>query len=414
MRRMMSAHALRLGTPASTGRRSASASRAPLGLRRLAPVAALVAILGVTLPPVAYAAPQPGARPAMVITTTKPQTVKLADTLAANGSIAAWHEAVVGAEIGGLRLSEVLAEVGDSVRRGQVLARFSDETVKADLAAAQASLAEAQASLAESKASLSEAQANAERARQVDGSGALSAQQIAQYLVAAQTAQARVASLQARVQAGQAQVDLQQLRLKMTRVLAPDDGVICARSATLGSVAQPGQELFRLVRGNRLEWRAEVTASELARLKPKQAVRVMPASGGELAGTLRLIGPVVDSQTRNALVYVDLARDATVRAGMFARGEFLLGSSTAQVVPQQAVVVRDGFSYVFRLDADRVRQTKVQTGRRSRDQIEIVQGLAPSDTIAVKGAGFLNDGDLVQRADQPADQPAGQPAGGRQ
>ncbi len=336
------------------------------------------------------------ARPALVVTAVRPAKAEVADTLSANGSIAAWQEASVGAEVSGLRIAEVRADVGDAVRRGQVLARFASDTVRADLAAAQAALAEADASVGEAKAALAEAQGNADRARAVESSGALSAQQISQYLTAAQTAQARLQSAQARAQSAQAQLQAQRLRLRMTQVLAPDDGVISARSATVGAVVPAGQELFRLVRGNRLEWRAEVTATELAKLAPGQPVRVLPASGGEIRGTVRTVGPVVDAQTRNALVYVDLPPGGPARAGMFARGEFELGSSPALVVPQESVVVRDGFAYVFALQDGRVAQRKVQVGRRVGDRVEIVDGLAPDATIVAAGAGFLNDGDLVQ------------------
>ena len=344
-----------------------------------------------------------GPRPALVVNTVKPMRAEFADTLSANGSIAAWQEAIVGAEISGLRIAEVRADVGDAVRKGQVLVVFNPDTVRADVAQAQAELANAQAALAEARAGLgetqagaAEAQANADRARAVESSGALSAQQINQYLTAAQTAQARLQSSQARVQSSQAQVQSQQLRLKMTQVLAPDEGVIAARSATVGAVVPAGQELFRLVRKNRLEWRAEVTSSELARIRPRQAVKVLPASGAPISGTVRMIGPVIDAQTRNALVYVDLPANSAARAGMFAKGEFQLGSSAALTVPQQSVVVRDGFSYVFRLDGPRVVQQRVKVGRRVGDRIEIIEGIAPDATLVARGAGFLNDGDLVQ------------------
>jgi HlyD family secretion protein len=355
--------------------------------------------------PAAGAAPAPaappaagksGPRPALVVTVVRPERAELADTLSANGSVAAWQEASVGAEVNGLRIAEVRAQVGDTVKRGQVLAVFAADTVRADVANAQAALAEARAAVGEAQASAADAQSNAERARQVEASGALSAQQIAQYQTAAQTAQARLASAQARVQSAQAQLQSQDLRLRMTQVLAPDDGVISARAATVGAVVPAGQELFRLVRGNRLEWRAEVTATELARLAPKQAVRVLPASGGEIAGTVRTIGPVVDAQTRNALVYVDLPAGSAARAGMFARGEFRLGGSTALVVPQQAVVVRDGFSYVFRVEGGRAVQQKVRTGRRDGERLEVLEGVTPEAALVARGAGFLNDGDVVQ------------------
>ncbi len=341
-------------------------------------------------------------RPALVVNVVRPERAELADTLSANGSIAAWQEASVGAEVNGLRIAEVRAQVGDTVKRGQVLAVFAAETVRADVLNAQAALAEARAAVGEAQASAADAQSNAERARQVASSGALSAQQIAQYQTAAQTAQARLASAQARVQSAQAQLQSQDLRLRMTQVHAPDDGVISARAATVGAVVPAGQELFRLVRGNRLEWRAEVTATELARLAPKQAVRVLPASGGEIAGTVRTIGPVVDAQTRNALVYVDLPAGSAARAGMFARGEFRLGASTALVVPQQAIVVRDGFSYVFRVEGGRAVQQKVRTGRRDGERIEVLEGVTPAAAVVARGAGFLNDGDVVQVVDAAA------------
>jgi RND family efflux transporter MFP subunit len=185
--------------------------------------------------------------------------------------------------------------------------------------------------------------------------------------------------------------------------------VISTRTATVGAVVPAGQELFRLVRKNRLEWRAEVTASELGRIRAQQSVTVLPASGGSVVGTVRRVGPVVDAQTRNALVYVDLPAGASVKAGMFARGEFQLGASAALTLPQQAVVVRDGFAYVFRLNGERVAQQKVKVGRRSADRIELIEGVSADTVVVATGAGFLNDGDLVQVAG-PSASPAATPA----
>lgn len=370
------------------------------GCGREAAAPAGTAAASTAAPTTATPAPAPkgasAARPALVVTAVRPSKADVPDLLSANGSIAAWQEASIGAEISGLRIAEVRADVGDVVKRGQVLATFSSDTVRADLAAVQAQLAEANAAVGEAKASAADAQANADRARAVESSGALSAQQVAQYLTSAQTAQARLQSSQARVQTAQAQLQAQQLRLRMTQLVAPDAGVISARTATVGAVVPAGQELYRLVRGNRLEWRGEVTATEIGRLKVGMPVRVLPASGGEIRGTVRTVGPVVDAQSRNALVYVDLPRDAQAKAGMFARGEFELGASQALVVPQQAVVVRDGFAYVFAIDGGRVVQRKVRTGRRIGDRIEIVEGVATDASLVARGAGFLNDGDVVQ------------------
>jgi RND family efflux transporter MFP subunit len=175
-------------------------------------------------------------------------------------------------------------------------------------------------------------------------------------------------------------------------------------------VVQPGQELFRLILRGRLEWRAEVTASELARIRPGQAVTMILPSGAKASGRVRVVAPSVDTQTRNGVVYVDVLGVGEARAGMFARGEILAGeagSAKAQTLPQSAVLLRDGFSWVFKLGADRkVQQTKVATGRRVGDRVEILSGLASADRVVESGVGFLADGDLVEVLTAPA---AGKP-----
>jgi HlyD family secretion protein len=249
-------------------------------------------------------------RPALTVSTAAPQRTAVPVRLAANGNVAAWQEASIGAESNGLRLTDVRVNVGDTVKAGQVLATFSAETIQADVAQARASLLEAQANAAE-------AAANAERARSLQATGALSQQQIQQYTTAEKTAQARV-------EAAQATLNAQKLRLKYTQVVAPDSGVISARTATVGAVVGSGTELFRMVRKGRLEWRAEVTSTELRRIQPGVKATVTAASGATAEGTVRMVAPTVDPQTRNALVYVDLPAHSDFRAGMFARGRFLV------------------------------------------------------------------------------------------
>ncbi len=334
--------------------------------------------------------PAAQAKPALTVTTTRPVLGRLPVQLIANGNIAAWQEASIGAEANGLRLQDIRAAIGDTVRAGQVLATFSDATIQADLALARANLLEAQANALE-------ASGNATRARNLKDTGALSAQQINQYLTLEQTAQARV-------QAARAALDVQQLRLRQTQVLAPDRGVISARSATVGAVVPSGTELFRMVRQGRLEWRAEVTASELGRIRSGTMAKVTLPGGVQIKGTVRMVGPTVDSQTRVGLVYVDLAPSADLaappRAGMFASGSFLLGDTSSLTVPQSALVMRDGFAYVYRLDDNnRVARLKVQTGRQAGEQTEITSALDASTRLVATGAGFLNDGDLVRVVD---------------
>lgn len=323
-----------------------------------------------------------GPRPTLTVTTTTPQATTLALAVPATGGIHAWQEASVGAEAAGWRLDQVLVNVGDRVRRGQVLARFAVDLPRAELAQIQAAIAEAEATLAA-------AAADAQRARELQASGALSAQQIAQYQTAERTAAARLQAQRAAAQA-------MQVRLAQAEVRAPDDGVISARMATVGAVPGNGQELFRLIRQGRLEWRAEVPADRLASLKPGLAVQVLPAGGTPINGRVRMVGPTVDAATRQGLVYVDLPAGTAAKAGMFARGEILLGEGQGLTLPQTAVLLRDGFHVVHVVGAGgQVAERKVDVGRRSGTRVE-VRGLPADAQVVASGGAFLADGDRVR------------------
>lgn len=328
-------------------------------------------------------APAAAAKAALTVTVVAPKQERWPLTVSANGSVAAWQEALIGAEAQGLRLVDLRAQVGDRVAKGAVLALLQSDTLSADLAVSRASLAEAEAALAE-------AQANAERARQLQPSGALSSQQIQQYLTAEMTAKARVASAKARVSADE-------VRLAQTRIVAPDAGVISARSATLGMVVAPGTELFRLIRQGRLEWRAEVPAADLARLRPGTPAELELPEGRMLAGKVRMVAPTVETTTRNGLVYVDLPHPGEARPGTYARGRFAFGDQPAITVPQAALVMRDGFNYLLQvLPDERVRQLKVEVGRRQGDRVEIRTPLPAEARFVAQGGGFLADGDRVR------------------
>ena len=328
------------------------------------------------------------AKPALSVVVTQPQRATMPVSTNANGNIAAWQEASIGTEANGLRLAEVRVNVGDVVKRGQVLATFAPESMQVDLLQARAAVAEAEATLGD-------AAANAERAKGLRATGALSEATINQYVTAERTARARLDAQRAALQA-------RQIKVGQTAVVAPDAGVISSRSATVGAVLPAGQELFRLIRQGRLEWRAEVPSSDLAQIKPGARVKVTPAGGEPIAGIVRMVAPTVDPQTRNGIVYVDLPAPGSARAGMFARGQFEVGSATALTLPQSAVQLREGFSYVFKVGADsKVTQAKIGVGRRVGDRIEVTGGLEPDARVVASGGGFLAENDTVRVVDAP-------------
>lgn len=355
-------------------------------------MAALAVVLAGVLAACGKSAPenkskeQPPAKPALAVNVAHLAQHVWPRIATASGAVQPWQEASIGAEVNGLKLAEVLVNVGDVVKQGQLLARMSDETVRADVAAQRASLAEAEASAAQ-------AAGEAHRAHELDKSGAISQQDLIQYDTQAKTAAAKLA-------AARAQFDSQQLRLRYTRVVAPDDGVISARTATVGAVVSSGTELFKLIRKNRLEWRAEMHGDVLPRIQPGQSARLRRMDGGVVNGRVRQVAPTVDANTRNGLVYVDLPPEAAtsgVKAGMYLSGDVLLGDAPATTLPETAVFSRDGYDYVMVLaQQGRVRQTKVTLGRRQDGQVEVVQGIGANDGVVAVGAAFLNDGDVVR------------------
>ncbi|MDD4964841.1 MAG: efflux RND transporter periplasmic adaptor subunit [Gallionella sp.] len=328
-------------------------------------------------------------KPALTVMIALPETQVWQVRVSASGGVLPWQEAIIGAEIGGLRLAEVLVNVGDSVKKGQVLARFADEL-------SQATLNQQQAAADEAKARFAEATVHLQRAQSIKDSGAMSAQELLQLSTAADTARAQVQSAEARLAA-------EKLRLNYTRVVASDDGLISARTATVGAVMQAGAEMFRLIRQGKLEWRAELSDAALQQVRLGQKVKVLLAQGDALVASVVRISPVIDPQTRNGTVYVALPSSPALRAGTFLQGEFELGTSNALTLPQSAVVMRDGFAYVYRAGKDnRVMQLKVTTGRHQQDRVEILSGVMADMSVVTSGAGFLNDGDVVRLADRHA------------
>lgn len=328
-------------------------------------------------------------KPALTVSAVRAVSRVVPTTLSANGSVAAWDEISISSEISGLQLASVQVEVGQQVHKAQLLASFTQESVQADLQQAKANLEVA-------RASHEEAKLNAERARQSKEKLAMSGQQIARYL-----AEEKMAS--AKLQAAEASVQSQQVRLHNTQVYAMDDGVISARLAAIGGVYNVGQPLFQLIRQQRLEWRAEVNAAEIQTIKPGMRVTIYVPEVGSLAGIVRMIAPALNPSSRQALVYVDLpqAMSAGFRSGMYARGEFASGERQVWLVPQAAVLFRDGFHYLFSLEyqADgvtRVHIHKIEIGEVIGDEIVVRSGIEGSEEWVAAGVAFITDGDIVK------------------
>lgn len=327
--------------------------------------------------------------PSLTVETVAPRTRELVREVAASGAIAAWEEIAIGVEVSGLRVSEVAVEVGDTVRRGDVLLRLDARTLRAQAAQSQASVAQAQANA-------DVAGKRARRTQQLAGERFVSQQD-------ADQAQAEATSAQAQLRTARAADEAAQVQLGFTTVRAPHDGVISARAVQPGQVAGAGTELLRLIRDGRLEWRAELAEADLIRVAPGTPVRLTGPANATIEGRVRQVSPALDPQRRTGTVYADLPRPGSLRAGMFAQGRLALGESRGLTVPLEAVVRRDGRAYVYVVDAqNRARERRIDTGTHAGDAIEVRSGLTADERVVARGAGFLSDGDLVRVVDAKA------------
>ena len=351
--------------------------------------------LVVALPRAVATTHPPGMQPALTVTVAAARQVTWPAVLDATGTIVPWQEAIVGSQAAGLRLTEVNVNVGDPVKRGQVLARYDDTGLRAEAAQLRAATVQARATAAQ-------ANANEQRALALRGSGGISDQEVQQYVTQAETARAQVEIVQA-------QLEAKQVQLRHANVVAPDDGVISARSASLGAVGASSQELFRLIRQQRLEWRGEVTAMQLLDILEGQRVELSLPDGGSATGRVRRTAPALDERSRMGMVYADITRPGSTRAGMYAAGRIVFAQRSAMVVPAASVVIRDGRSYVFKVQEERgaahVAAQAVTVGRRQGGEVEIMEALREGERVVAQGAGLLNDGDVVRIARPAANAP---------
>lgn len=321
--------------------------------------------------------------PVLSVVLIRAHEEQLAQRVPASGNVVAWQEAIISAESDGLKLIEVKVNVGDSVKRGQILARFNADIVEAELA-------EAVATVAQAEATALEAELNFTRAKILQMSKAISTQQFDQQKVAVMTTRAQV-------DAAKAIAKKNRLRLNQTSVFAPSDGIITSRTATIGTVVPSAQELFRVLENGRLEWRAVVATPHMKNLVPGQNVVIATQDHPVINGTLRTIAPTVNTSTHTGLVYVDLPAQISLRAGTFVRGYIEVGDALALTLPQRAIILRDGFHYVMQADSNSiVSLKKITVGRQIDDRVEIISGLGTSELVIASGLGFLSEGDIVK------------------
>lgn len=326
------------------------------------------------------------------VETVMPSQDSIGNTLSADGTISAKDVANVSPKVNGVAIEQVLVEEGDRVKAGQVLAIFDTDAMQQQVLQAEADVAEAEATLAN-------ATADATRVLPLIDIDAISKQEADRY---------RTAKLQAEaaLQASKARLSTQRLSVKNANVVAPVSGVISEKMAEVGMVAG-GEPLFTIIKGGVLEWRADIDPKLLGEVSVGTPVRVSLPGGDSVMGKVNRIAPTADDN-RQITIYASLAANSKARAGMYQTGEFLLGSTSAQTVPNSAIVSNDGYDYVMLVtniksqegqNIGRIKQQRVTLGERFGDNVALTEPLSADSRLVKQGGSFLNDGDLVRIVD---------------
>ncbi|MGH7028398.1 efflux RND transporter periplasmic adaptor subunit [Brevundimonas sp.] len=323
-------------------------------------------------------------------------SVALPRVIVASGTVSAWEEVPVGAETGGLTAVGVYVDEGSYVRQGQTLVKLNDAVLQAQLRQQQAGVQTAEANAARDDAALARAQELKERGflSQASLDGALADQRASR----ANLASARAALSETRT------------RLAQSEIKAPVSGQIISRSVTKGQIVSAGTELFRMVRDGRLELDAQVPETDLPALRAGQTATVTSNEGGTTSGTIRIVTPEVNAQTRLGVARITLSPGSGLKTGMFARASIDAGAQPATVVPTASVLYRNNQAGVFVLNADASARFRPVTVLSRRDDQTSVSGVEPGVRVVVQGAGFLSDGDKVTVSNGQAAPAAATPA----
>ena len=346
------------------------------------------------------------------VTVSRVVAAEFVETVLVTGSLVPREEILVGPEIEGLRVLEVLVDEGDRVKKGQVLARLVNDTLDAQLAQNDANLARSSAAIAQAESTIAQAEARLEEARNAHErgkplrqSGYIAESVMDQRQAAAKTAQALLASARdglkvAHAERGQIEAQRRELtwRRSKTDITAPADGLVSRRTARIGGTAALAvvEPLFRIVAKGEIELDAEAVETRLARLRPDQPARVEVAGAGAVAGKVRLVSAEVDKATRLGRVRVFLGDNPALRVGAFARGLIETARGSGLAVPAAAILYGDTGASVQLVVDGKVTTRAVKLGLASGGLIEIGAGLAEGDVVVAKSGTFLRDGDSVQ------------------
>lgn len=347
--------------------------------------------------------PPSGARGGVVAVEVAPvERGEIAERRVFTGTLRPAAHFELASRVGG-RLLELLVDLGDVVRRGQVVARLDDDEYRLEVVRAEAELAVAAAGLNEAESDLAISGRELERIQRLRGQGVASEAELDGALAGYQARQARVEMAAAQVAQRRAAWDSARLRLSWTEIKADWQGddtrrLIAQRLADAGTMISANTPVFTVVGIGRLVAAAHAPERDYARLAVGQPVAVSADAipGRVFPGTLARLAPVIQEDSRQARLEVEVANpDELLRPGMFVRLEIELARrDDAQLVPRAALVEREGGNFLFVADLEEgvARRVRVQLGLQGRDEVEIAAPDLAGAWVVTLGQHLLSDG----------------------
>jgi len=346
---------------------------------------------------------------APTVTVIPVKDTQVTQIVSASGNLLAREDVVVSARVSGAEIVELLVDVGDTVKKGDTLARLNDQTLTAQLAQSDANLAVAQATIAQAEGQLASVNATAtqttsalERNTQLRRDGAVSQSALDQAQASADSANATVQTAQASIAAAIAQKaqaeaarDIAELNLSWATVTSPVDGIIAARTARLGDLSSAGTAMFDMIRDGVIEAEFQIVETDLVKINVGDAASVLVAGLPPRAGIVRRISPQVDPVSRLGTVRVSIDDQSGLRAGIFGSADIQTAQRMALTVPVSAVTTTGGQSVVQKVVDNTVEQTVVALGVVSAGLREITTGLAEGDNVLLRAGAFFRTGDKV-------------------
>ncbi|MCZ0962084.1 efflux RND transporter periplasmic adaptor subunit [Paracoccus benzoatiresistens] len=328
-----------------------------------------------------------------------------------SGTIVARQEVQVFPQVSGHEITEILVEAGDSVTKGQVLARLSTEELsvlleqaRSEYLRAEAVVGQAQSTIDSAEASLTQAQTTLQRVQQLREGGTASQSALDDAIAAEANARAEAASAagglalaRAALAQSQAARRIAELNLERAEITAPVDGVVVARTAELGTLAGAVTDpLFTLLGNGAVEVSAEVIETALGSLRVGDPAEITVAGAGMVAGSVRLVPAAVDPVTRLGLMRISLDKAAGVRTGQFASGWVITDRRQAVTVPAGAVLADDAGERVQVVKNGTVESRPVRAGLLWDGRREITEGLALGEAVIARSGAFFRTGDQVR------------------